>query len=468
MVLRELLASDLERLTALFVDVCEDNRNYRDFTRPELRDCLRATVAAFPVYRTYVEGNGKGATEDDRILIETAIDRARSDRPELDPDLFELLHGVLLGEVEGHAGTELLLRFQQVTGPVMAKGMEDTVFYNFNRFVALNEVGGDPGRFGSSPSEFHQRCAERARSWPRSMLATSTHDTKRSEDVRARLCVLSEIPQRWTNAIDRWAGITEAYRTDGRPDRNAVYLFFQSLVGAWPLSAERAVAYMEKATKEAKASTSWIDPDPDYDATLQSFVRGCLDDPRFVQEVEGFVDEIVDAGYVNSLAQTLVKLTAPGVPDIYQGSELWDFSLVDPDNRRPVDYPARRELLGRVESMTGAQAWEARASGAPKMLVITRALRLVKQHPEIFAGGDYEPIPVADDASEHVLGYVRSGRVATVIPRLWTTGRDRFDEMRLELVGRWRNLFDGAVVSGNVSAAELWRDFPVALLVKEQ
>ncbi|MEA2488150.1 MAG: (1-_4)-alpha-D-glucan 1-alpha-D-glucosylmutase, partial [Actinomycetota bacterium] len=428
-----------------------------------------ATIAAFPVYRTYVEGNGKGATEDDRRLIETAVHQARIDRPDLDPDLFELLHGVLVGNVEGRPGSELLLRFQQVTGPVMAKGMEDTVFYNFNRFVALNEVGGDPSRFGAPPSEFHDRCAERARSWPRSMLATSTHDTKRSDDARARLCVLSEVPERWADAVYRWTEITDAYRRDSRPDNNAVYLFFQSLVAAWPLSTERAVAYMEKATKEAKAFTSWIDPDPDYDSTLRAFVEACLGDPRLVQEVETFVDEIADAGYVNSLAQTLVKLTAPGVPDIYQGSESWDFSLVDPDNRRPVDYAARRDLLDRVESITGAEAWAARASGAPKMLVTSRALQLINEHPDLFATGGYEPIAVAGDVAEHVVAYARGGRVACVVPRLWMSGRDRFDQILLQLPeGRWRNAFDDAVVWHSISIAELWRDFPVALLVREQ
>nr|MDQ3879455.1 malto-oligosyltrehalose synthase [Actinomycetota bacterium] len=290
LVTHDLLASDLDRLTGLFIEVCEDNRDYRDFTRRELRECLRATLAAFPVYRTYVEPEGKGATEQDRMLIERAIGSARSARGDLDPDLFELLHAVLLGEVEGRAGSELLLRFQQLSGPVMAKGVEDTAFYNFNRFVASNEVGGDPALFAAPIGHFHERCAARASNRPRSMLATSTHDTKRSEDVRARLCVVSEIPEKWAAAVGRWAERVAHYRTAaGYPDDNAIYLFFQALVGAWPLTVERASAYMEKATKEAKSRTSWIDPDPDYDDAVSSFVNRCFDDEGFLSDVESFV-----------------------------------------------------------------------------------------------------------------------------------------------------------------------------------
>ena len=299
-------------------------------------------------------------------------------------------------EVRGEAESELVMRFQQLTGPAMAKGVEDTAFYNFHRLVALNEVGGSPGELGLSVEDFHRLSAEAQRLWPAAMLATSTHDTKRSEDVRARLSLLAEIPERWGEAVRGWFERNARHReSDDCPDRNAEYLLYQTLVGAWPISAERAAAYMEKATREAKAHTSWTRTNPEYEEALRGFVNGVLDDPEFVADLEAFVAPLVEPGRINSLAQTLLKLTSPGVPDFYQGSELWDLSLVDPDNRRPVDYELRRRLLAELKEGRPPEAILARMDeGLPKLWLIHQGLQLRRRLPEAFGPeGDYEPLP---------------------------------------------------------------------------
>jgi (1->4)-alpha-D-glucan 1-alpha-D-glucosylmutase len=262
LIMREILGSDVNRLTALFVEICERNRRHRDYTRHELHEALREVVAWFPVYRTYVRAEAGEVSEADARTISETIKKAKVNRTDLDGDLFDFFRDILLLRVRGELESELVMRFQQLTGPVMAKGVEDTAFYCFNRLVSLNEVGGDPGRFGLPQDEFHAACAETQTEWPRSMLASSTHDTKRSEDVRARLNLLSEIPDHWSKAVRRWAELAELYRRDGFPDRNIEYLLYQTLVGAWPIEAERLVAYLEKAAREAKSHTSWTKPNP--------------------------------------------------------------------------------------------------------------------------------------------------------------------------------------------------------------
>ena len=321
--LHELLGSDVNRLTALFVEVCERHRRHRDYTRYELHEVLREVIACFPVYRTYVQAEAGHVTDDDVRYVTEAVERAKSCRPELDAALFDFLQDLLLLRVRGDLEGELVMRFQQLTGPTMAKGLEDTLFYCFNRLVSLNEVGGDPGHFGVSPAAFHQACLEAQRRWPQGMLATSTHDTKRSEDVRVRIHLLSEIPARWAEAVRRWAARNERYRRGGWPDRNTEYLLYQTLVGAWPLEVERAVTYMEKAIREAKVHTSWTHTNADYEEAVRGFVTDVLADPEFTADLAAFVASLVHAGRVNALAQTLLKLTAPGVPDLYQGTEVW-------------------------------------------------------------------------------------------------------------------------------------------------
>ena len=456
------LATDLERLTDQFVEVCEGYPRHRDYTRTELRAALAETIAAFPVYRTYVR-NERSSDQDLRVVSE-AVDLASKRRPELEPELFALLGDVLLMRTPKAIDRELALRFQQTSGPVMAKGVEDTLFYAFNRFAALNEVGGDPARFGVGIDEFHSWNLDRVEQWPHAMLATSTHDTKRSEDVRARMAVLSEIPGEWAGKVVEWLGRNARFRTDDMPDRDMEYLLYQTLVGAWPLSIDRATEYMAKASKEAKVHTSWIDPNDAYDDALRTFVESLLDDADFVANLARFVAPLIDPGYVNALGQTLLKLTAPGIPDIYQGQEVWDFSLVDPDNRRPVDYRARRDLLDLSQGLTAEQAWAERASGSPKLMLTDRALALRSERPGAFDGG-YRPLLAEGPAADHIVAFARGEEIVTVVPRLTVKLAGRWADISITLPeGRWKDVMTGAERYGSVRIADLLAEFPVALL----
>ena len=440
-VMRDVLASDVNRLTAAFIEVCERNRRYRDYSRSELHDALREVIACFPVYRTYGRADDRTISEDDVLRIHGAVAAARERRSDIDHDLLDFLGAILMLRVDDAEAAELAMRFQQLTGPVMAKGVEDTAFYRYNRLVSLNEVGGDPARFGVDTVEFHRANAEAAESWPARMLATSTHDTKRSEDVRARIGLLSEIPGSWASFVGRWMGRFE--------DANAEYLLYQTLVGAWPLSVERAVAYMEKAAKETKTYTSWVDPNPEYDDALRSFVERLLADREFVDSLESFVAPLVEPGRAVSLSQTLLKLTSPGVPDTYQGTELWDLSLVDPDNRRAVNYEERRLTLR--ESVPH-----------PKMLVTQRALAL-----RLRAGASYEPL-LGEEADAAALAFERDGRAVVVVPRFRLSRPEAWRSEVLALPpGRWRDAFTGAEVDGGKHAVgDVLAAFPVALLVR--
>jgi (1->4)-alpha-D-glucan 1-alpha-D-glucosylmutase len=468
--LHELLGSDVNRLTALFVEVCERHRRHRDYTRYELNEALREVIACFSVYRTYVQADADTFDKDDFHYVSEAVERAKSYRPELDPDLFEFLRDLLLLRVRGDLEGELVMRFQQLTGPTMAKGLEDTVFYCFNRLVSLNEVGGDPGHFGVSPAAFHQACLEAQQRWSRAMLATSTHDTKRSEDVRVRIHLLSEIPARWAEAVRRWAGLNERHRRGGWPDRNTEYLLYQTLVGAWPLESERALTYMEKAVREAKVHTSWTLVNADYEEAVRRFVSDVLDDPEFTADLAAFVAPLVEPGRVNALAQTLLKCTAPGVPDFYQGTELWDLSLVDPDNRRPVDYDGRRRLLSVLDGATPEEIWARIDEGLPKLWVIRQALALRHHRPELFGSqGDYQPLLAQGTRAEHVVAFIRGGGAVSIVPRLVLGLQGDWADTVIELpTGRWRDQLTGDEMRGGVvRLTELMARFPVSLLVRE-
>ncbi len=459
---------EVERLTDLFVTVCETHRQYRDYTRAELREALRETVAAFPVYRTYVDPK-IGLTTDDTRYVQEALASARAQRPDLDGELFELLGQILLLNIEGPEAEALALRFQQTTGPVVAKGIEDTLFYTFNRLISLNDVGGDPGRFALSLEEFHQQSRRAQENWPLAMLASSTHDTKRAEDVRSRIGLLAEIPEQWAETVGRWARMNDKHKRNDLPDRNAEYLLYQTLVGAWPLGVRRATVFMQKVVREAKVHTSWIDREPTYEAAVHGFTERVVGDRDFQDDLERFMRSLVVPGYVTSLAQTLIKLTSPGVPDFYQGCEVWNLALVDPDNRRWVDYGSRRDLLRRVKTMDARQAWAERDSGAPKMFITHRSLGLRRERPDAFGPqADYVPLLASGSRADHLVAYRRGDDVIAIAPRLVLRLDNEWADTRLALpAGRWHDRLSDSTWSGIAAVADLLQDFPVALLVRQ-
>jgi len=466
-VLSSVLGSDVNRLTELFVAVCDANGRHGAFTRHELRRALREVAARLPVYRTYVTTAPFSVTVEDGRLVDVAVADAVAARPDLDPEPFELLGRILRLEVEGPVAADLAMRFQQLTPAAMAKGVEDTAFYRHHRLVALNEVGGDPGTFGTSVAVFHRHMEAAAAEWPRAMLALSTHDTKRSADTRARLALLSEDPDGWREAVDQLRRASEAHRTgDDLPTGADAYLFFQTVVGAWPIGVERAAAYAEKASREAKLRASWTAPDAAYDDALARFVRGSMGDGAFREVVEAFVAPLVDAGRRAALGQLALELTAPGVPDLYQGSELWQLTLVDPDNRQPVDYAACRRLLAEARDIDSATAWARRDEGLPKLWLIRHALDLRGRHSSAFGpGGAYRPLVAEGALADAVVAFERGAQVITVVPRLVRrVERIGWSDTRLGLPdGRWRNL-DGATHEGTTELSALLADFPVALL----
>ncbi len=471
LVLQEILGSDVNRLTAAFLRICEQNRDQRDVTRHEVHEAIRETVACFPVYRTYAQAKTGDLTERDAAYINEAVDAAKARRTDLDGELFEFLRDVLLLRTQGQDEPDFAMRFQQLTGAAMAKGVEDTLFYCYVRLAALNEVGGDPSHFGVSPDEFHRACGDALAHWPEAMLAGSTHDTKRSEDVRARLYLLSEMPAAWGDAVRRWSTLAAPYRTGDIPDRNTEYLLYQTLVGAWPISEERVGAYMEKATREAKRQTSWTSPNAAFEDAMRNLLRGLFGDADFMREIEKFAQTLVEPGRVNSLSQTLLRMTAPGVPDIYQGTELWDLSLVDPDNRRKVDFEWRRKLLAGIETLGAEEILKRGDDGLPKLWVIRQCLRTRRLRAESFgAKGTYTPLWATGSKSLHVIAFQRGGDIAAIAPRLTATLAGNWGSTFVEIPeGAWRNQFTGEVTAGGkVELGSLLARFPVALLVREE
>ena len=486
-VLDEVLGSELGRLTAMLLDVLERLRRHRDHTRHDLHEALRALLVAFPVYRTYVrldtgEDGRRAATvaPEDEAIVTEAIGRAKMLRPDLPADLFDVLGDLLLLRRPGdELEEELALRFQQLTGPVMAKGVEDTAFYRDLRLVSLNEVGGDPGSFGTSPASFHEASRVAQERWPLGMLTTSTHDTKRSEDVRARLAVLSEVTDRWSGFVEHLRRLGDPYRTAAGPDGHAEYLLYQTLVGIWPIGLDRLGSYLEKALREAKLRTAWTDPDEAYEAAVLGYAGRLLGDDEVRASLDGFVREILRPGRVNSLAQLLLKLTAPGVPDVYQGTDLWDLSLVDPDNRRPVDLDLRQVVLAELAGdappppeVLAGRLDDPEEPGSPKLAVLRAALGVRARLPEAFgASSTYTPLAATGPAADHVVAFLRSGRVVTVVPRLTVRLAGAWDDTRLVLPpGDWRDELTGDAHPGGPSGTpvgQLLARFPVALLVLE-
>lgn len=467
-VLRGPLAADVERVTALLVRACERHRRQRDHTRDELRQAVRELAAGLAAYRTYASAR-TGGDEEDRRWLDGAVGIVRRRRPEIDAELLRFIRSVVLFEVRGDVESEFALRFQQLTAPAMAKGVEDTAFYRYARLLALNEVGSDPGRTHASLEELHRAGRDRLARWPLALVPGSTHDTKRSDDVRARITLLAEMPEQWAAAVRRWSAHNERHRTGGVPDREMELHLYQTLVGAHPLPLDRALAYMEKAAREAQRGTSWTAPDDRYERALGDFVRGALADPVFTAALDAFAAPLVRHGRTSSLSRMLLRLTVPGVPDIYQGEEVWDLSLVDPDSRRPVDHELRRRLARELEGLPPGAILARSDEGLPKLHVVRTALRVRAERPEAFASGAYAPLAVEGERSEHAVAFARADEVAVVAPRLVLrlAGDWRGTTVRLP-DGEWCERMTGAPRRGGaVPLADLLRSFPVALLTRE-
>jgi (1->4)-alpha-D-glucan 1-alpha-D-glucosylmutase len=468
LVLRDLLGSDVNRLTSLLSDIFENHREQRDYTRLDARRAIRELVACFSVYRTYIVPEKGEITPDDERYVNQAVEAAKANRPEIDPDLLDFIRDILLLRVPGEQESEFVMRFQQFTSPVMAKGVEDTVFYCFNRMLALNEVGGDPGRYGVSPESFHAFNQRTQAHHPASMLASSTHDTKRSEDVRARLSLLSEIPEEWGAAVSDWTARNDSYKKDGFPDKNTEYLIYQTMVGAWPIEKERLLPYLEKAMREAKRNTSWLAPNEAFESAANAFVESLYNDAEFIKSLEAFTGKLIEPGRINSLAATLLKMTSPGIPDLYQGTELWNLSLVDPDNRRKVDYAERRKLLSELAGLCPKAILQRADEGLPKLWTIQQALCARREKPESFgANGTYMPLYATGEKKDHLVSFGRGQGVVVAVPRLGMT-RGEWGDTALEIgPGAWDNvLAKTRLQGGNIPVRDLFGSFPVALLIQ--
>ncbi len=524
MILRDALASELSVLADLLDEISAENRRSRDFTPQSLRSGLREVIAGFPVYRSYVAWDEAHDTpivqESDRHAIEAAVAAARKRNPGADPSLFAFIRDVLLVQVEGateeqraHHG-RFAVKVQQLSGPVMAKGLEDTAFFRYLRLLALNEVGGDPGTFGTTVNSFHAQNRARLQRFPDAIVASSTHDTKRAEDVRARIAVLSELPGGWRAAVNRWARFNRRFKTrvdgDPAPDRNDESYIYQTILGAWPFDDEandpeawaafvdRVVENVTKATREASVHTSWIAPS-DYESASERFIRAILDPAttsnRFFEDVRTIRTATCKGGMSNGLAMQLLKLTVPGVPDIYQGTESWDFSLTDPDNRRPVDFDRRVSALGAFDGAGDAIVGDLVASpgdGRIKQFVTSRTLAHRSANEDLFRRGDYDPLDADGPHAANVVAFARrlpngargaspDAAALVVVPRL-THGLipadgsfaigDTWRSTTLTLpavpVGtRYRNVFTGEIVERDdrgLALADIFASFPVALL----
>ena len=465
------LSPDLERLTTMLVGICEGYRGQRDRTRGELRDAVRELVTAFTVYRTYVRP-GAQPSDEDVHQVALAVEESARRRPDIEPDLLAFIGDLVLLKFPGASEAEFAARFQQFTPAVMAKGVEDTAFYRYHRLVSLNEVGANPGVFGRTLESFHDYCSHIASAWPKTMLTLSTHDTKRSADVRARLHLLSEIPAEWEAAVRHWAEHNERYRSQGYPDRNLEYLMYQTLVGAWPIDAERLKQFLLKAAREGKAHTSWVDPVPAYEDAIGEFVNKVMADGEYMTDLQTFIgrNQLVPLGRLTSLAQTALLLTCPGIPDLYQGSELWDLSLADPDNRRPVDFELRRRLLKEVQGTAAEEVMERADEGAPKQWLVARLLLARREQPELFGARSYSPVAAQGVKARHVVSFVRD-RLLVVVPRLLHGLAGEWADTTVELpTGSWKDLLTGRTEEGGapVQLSSLLRAFPVAALAREE
>lgn len=529
LIMQASLSSEINALSHQLDRIGECNRHYRDFTLLGLTSAITEFIACLSIYRTYVQVDEGTVSQRDQQFVTAAIKEAKKRNPQVDASVFDFIQDTLLLRNTGNFDEEdraalgqFVMRFQQITGPVMAKGVEDTAFYIYNRLVSLNEVGGHPEDFGVPVTTFHRDNAARQRHWPHAMLSSSTHDTKRSEDVRARINVLSEMPQAWGAAVERWHEQNAPHQTlvEDEPvlDRNDEYLLYQTLIGAWPIGLlgnaadldrteyaafrERITAYMQKATKEAKVHTSWINPNEAYDSAMRTFINGILPehpDTPFLQDLLAFLRPVAFYGWFNSLSQQLLKLTVPGVPDVYQGTELWDLSLVDPDNRRPVAYSHRQTLLSELHQRVAQsrkdliplaeELVEQCRDGRIKLYITWKTLGLRRDYAMLFSEGRYVPLEAVGDKRDHVCAFARQfeeQEILVVASRLVAglcngqesapMGGEVWGDTLLALPEsnpgqRFRNLFTGETLTveeqeGTIvlSLASICGHFPVALL----
>jgi (1->4)-alpha-D-glucan 1-alpha-D-glucosylmutase len=498
LIMNTTLAAELRSLSLRLARIAGGDARTRDYTASGLRKALAEVAAHFPVYRTYT--GPRGVSDADRRYVDWAVNAARRASRAADPEVFDLVRSVLTLEAAPPAGSrrramvDFAVRFQQFTAPVVAKGDEDTAFYRYYPLAALNEVGGDPRRFGLSLRAFHAAAEDRARHWPYTMLATSTHDTKQSEDARTRLGVLSELPSLWRLWLRRWSTMNRSRRTESGaeslPSRGDEYRFYQALIGIWPGAShadlrERLQAYMLKAAREAKLRTSWINPDEEYEAALGRFVTGALDNPLFVRDLEEALPRVARLGMLVGLSQAAIKAASPGVPDYYQGTEVWDFSLVDPDNRRPVDFALREGLLSSLDDTSDPAVLLANLDdGRAKLHVIRAGLRLRREFPALFRRAPYAPLYADAGREENIIAFalrqgphavmavaprlfarlVEDGDPAPIGARIWGQSRIRLHE---GMPQEWEDAVTGArhvAADGALSLAELLSRFPVALL----
>ena len=479
-ILEKHMGGDVDNLALLLKSISARDRHGRDITLSGLKKALIEVLAAFPVYRTYIRDGSY--TEKDFEYIQAAVSKAVKNNPDLLKELdfirrfFHLEAADYLPDEEMEQRIRFVMRFQQFTGPLMAKGFEDTMLYVFNRLLSQNEVGGDPGRLGVSIEEFHRFNEMKSRDWPYSLNATSTHDTKRGEDVRARISVLSEIPEEWGTALKSWRKINR--RKKGRirgltvPDPNDEYFLYQTLIGAFPLSGvadqtfiTRIKDYVIKAVREAKIHTAWLKPDTDYEDAYIAFVEGILDETQgnpFLEAFLPFQKKIAFYAMFNSLSQTLLKIASPGVPDFFQGRELWDLSLVDPDNRRPVDFEKRRRSLVMImegESVNIPNLIKGLISqadkGIIKLFLIHRGLKARRELRDLFLEGAYVPLPAGGAYREHIIALARNhaGKWAVAIVPRFLTRLVREGELPLG-----RKVWDDTYITLPENAPSLWTD----------
>jgi len=471
----DLFGSDFHRLTHLAMKICESRPRFRDSSRSDVMEIIKTLGASFSVYRTYFapwkDSLGPEKHEQDRSIMEEALSRTRKKLPDADFDLISLFGNLFLQEPQLPEEIEFVARFQQLTGPLAAKGVEDTLFYCYNRLVSLNEVGGEPAVFSVSSGKGHSHFAMAASQIPMSMITLATHDTKRSGDVRARLALLSEIPEIWAETVTRWSRMNEAKKTEGMPDANLEYFLYQTMVGAWPISFERLREVLRKSAREAKTHTSWTKVNDAYEKALMDFLEAIFKDQAFMKDFVSFVDPLVLPGRKASLAQTLILLTAPGIPDIYQGTETWSLFLVDPDNRRPVEFKDREVLLKKLQEASVAEVLQHWDEGMPKLWIISKMLAFRKEFPRLFSpDAGYSPLKTRGAKKDDFFAFQRADGLTVVVPLRFLSGGKGMDETEILLPeGYWKQILcDGGTPGGWTVAAELFSSFPVAALVRDE